>query len=116
MAILKGRSDKKYCNLKCKNAFSNPKYKERQKIFKPDEKQLQKNYAILKMFYPISEDEEYVPIKLLYQQGFNPRYYIGTLKLNATGGNVYIVYDYAFLCDKESSIKIFHNEGGFRNI
>lgn len=115
-SILKGRSDKKYCNLKCKNSYNNPIYRERQKIFKLEEKKLHKNRAALKMFYELSQDEKFIQIRPLFQEGFDPKYYIGTLRLNDTGETIYLVYDYAFLYDEELEIKIFYNEGGFYDI
>jgi hypothetical protein len=114
--ILKGRADKKFCNIKCKNDYHNSINRELQKIFKPDEKKLRKNHSVLKMFYELSHGEEFIQIRPLYQEGFYPRYYIGTMKLNATGEIVYLVYDYAFLYDQKLGIKIFYYEGGFYNI
>ena len=113
---LKGRSDKKYCNTTCKNAYSNPKYRERQKIFKHDEKQLHKNHEVLQMFYELSYGEEFIQIRPLYQQGFDPRFYIGTLDSKNAEETVYIIFDFAFLFDKKFGIKIFYDKGGFHNI
>jgi hypothetical protein len=114
-SILKGRSDKLFCNLKCKNAYNNLINRNREKIFKPYGKKLHKNYKALRMFYEFSQDEVFIQIRPLFQQGFDPCFYIGTLKLNDTGEIIYLVYDYAFLYDKELGIKIFYNEGGFYN-
>lgn len=112
-SILKGRSDKKFCNIECKNAYNNPIYRERQKIFKPVEKELHKNHAALEMFYELSHGEKFIQIRPLFQQGFDPRFYIGTMKLSAAGEFVYLVYNYSFLYDQKLGIKIFYHEGGF---
>jgi hypothetical protein len=114
--ILKGRSDKKFCNLKCKNAYNNPIYREQQKVFIEDEKRLHKNRAVLKKFYEFSNGEEFIQIRPLYQQGFDPRFYTGTLDSKNAEGNVYIIYDYAFLFDQKQGIIIFYDKGGFHNI
>jgi len=115
-SILKGRSDKKYCNLKCKNAYSNPINREREKIFKSDEKKLHKNHETLKMFYELSHGEVFIQIRPLYQQGFDPRFYTGTLDSKNAEGTVYIIYDYAFLYDQKQGIIVFYDKGGFHNI
>ena len=114
--ILKGRSDKKFCNIKCKNDYHNPINRKQNLIFKRDQDKLHKNHKALKMFYDLSQDEVFIQIRPLFQQGFDPCFYIGTLKLNDTGEIIYLVYDHAFLYDKELGIKIFYNEGGFYNI
>jgi len=114
--ILEGRSDKKFCNVKCKNDYNNPRNREREQKFKHDKYKLRKNHKALKMYYELSMDEAFIQIRPLYQQGFDPCFYIGTLKLNDTGEIIYLVYDYAFLYDEKSGIKIFYNEGGFHDI
>jgi hypothetical protein len=115
-AIIIGRSDKKFCCLKCKNSHNNQINRERAKVFKLDEKMLHKNHGVLKMFYELSEDEKFIDINPLFRQGFDPRYYIGILNVIATGETLYIVYDYGFIYDQKFGLKIFHNEGGFFNI
>jgi hypothetical protein len=113
--VIKGRSDKKFCSLKCKNSYNNQINRDREKVFDLYEKRLHKNHGVLKMFYELSKDEKFIQITPLYQYGFNPRYYIGTMKYIPTGEIVHIVYDYAFLYDPKQEIKIFYHEGGFHN-
>jgi hypothetical protein len=114
-SILKGRSDKKFCNIDCKNSYNNPINRERERTFKVTEKRLRKNHSALKMFYEFSQDEKFLPIKQLYQQGFDPQFYTGTFTLNDSGETVYMVYDFAFLIDQKLGIKIYNDEKFFRD-
>lgn len=115
-SFLRGRSDKKFCSLKCKNAFNNQINGERESRFKNDEKQMRKNWTVLDMFYKNSEGKEFIPIIPLYQQGFDPKYFCGTVWLKGSGETVYISYNYAFLIDHSKGIKIFYKDGGFHTI
>ena len=114
--ILKGRSDKKFCNTKCKNDYHNLINRKQELIFKHDKSNLQKNYKALKMYYEHSKGKDFIQIRPLLQEGFDPRFYIGTMILKNTGETVYLVYDYAFFYDQKLGIKIFYQDGGFHNI
>ena len=50
-AVLKGRSDKKFCNPDHKNKFHNPRNRVKNQVFKDLDKKLHKNNAVLAQFY-----------------------------------------------------------------
>ena len=114
--ILHGRSDKKFCNLKCKNAYNNARHRKRKNIFSHDDDQMHKNWDVLHKYFEDSKGERFLKIIPLYRQGFNPKFYCGTLIVTETGETVYIIYNYAFTLDKSEQIKIFYKDGGFHNI
>jgi len=115
-SILKGRSDKKFCNTDCKNAFHNPLNRERQLKLKNDDRILHHNHKVLCRFYEHSKGEEFIPLRPLLQEGFDPQFFIGTMKTRDSGETVYIVYNSAFSYDKKNGIKIYCNERSFHHI
>jgi len=115
LILIKGRSDKKFCGPKCKSAFNNAIYRERHKVFYGVDKTLHKNYTILKMFYEKSRGEIFIPIKELYQQGFNPHIFTGIMISKNAEEKLYILYDYGYVRDRDQSIKILFKDGGFHN-
>ena len=100
--ILKGRSDKKFCNLKCKNNYHNPINRTREQIFRQDDSKLHSNHRVLREFYEYSKGEKFIPLRPMLMEGFNPRFFVGNLKSNETGEKAYIVYDYAFISDNKN--------------
>jgi hypothetical protein len=115
-SILKGRSDKKFCDISCKNAFHNPLNRNLQQKFKNDDRKLHNNYQVLYRFYEHSKGLEFIQLRPLLQEGFDPRFFVGTMRARDTGETVYIVYNYAFYCNQNSGIKIYFNERSFHPI
>ncbi len=114
-SILQGRTDKKYCSLKCKNAWHNAINKQNNMAFKSLDSLLHRNRMILKEFFDESQGINYIPLIKLYQKGFCPAIHVGHIKVNETGEWFKVVYDYAFLINEVSQIKIHHKNGGFHN-
>ena len=115
-AYLKGRSDKKFCSLKCKNAWHNAQNKQKNLKFKYADIQMHKNWVALDKYYNMSQGTNFISIILLYQQGFNPEFYNGNVTINETGEKLYVVYDYGFIINQESKIKIYYYDWGFNKI
>ena len=114
--ILYGRSDKKFCDLKCKNAWHNAINKQNNMACKSFNSLLQRNRIILREFFEESQGTNYVPLIKLYQKGFSPNINAGHVKGSETGEWLTVVYDYAFVIIKETQIKIYYKNGGFHNI
>ena len=113
--LLSGRSDKRFCSLKCKNAWHNHRNRENNMAYKTIDKQLHLNRVILKDFYEESQGMKFIPLVNLYQRGFNPISYNGNVTVNETSERLFVVYDYAFIINDSTQIKIYHNDGGFYN-
>ena len=115
-SILHGRSDKKFCDLKCKNAWHNAKNREHNLKFKSVDMDLHRNRKILALFFPMSRGEKYISILPLKEQGFKPDSFNGTMTSSSTNETYYILYDYAFRYEPSMGIKIIQYHGGIHKI
>lgn len=108
-AIIKGRSDKRFCSPKCKSIDQYEKRQKNEKFFLKVERQLRVNRKILKRFNKsgfttIRSDE-------LQKEGFDPNFFTHYWKNQK--GNVYLfVYEYGFLkiADKEKYLLVIWQE------
>jgi hypothetical protein len=107
MSYVKGRSDKKFCSLHCKNAFNNLRYRRQNEIFRPTDKYLHNNWKILDELYPLSKGIKYIQSLLLTIKAFKPAYYTCIDKKSIPGQTKYLVYDYAFIYDEKQGVIIF---------
>ncbi len=106
--LLTGRLDRKFCSLRCKNAWHNATTKEKQLIFNPVDFIYHRNREVLKTFYHYSQGIRYYPIDRLLSRGFDLEYYHRIiLSQRGEGENHYIVYDFAYAYDYSRGIKIF---------
>jgi hypothetical protein len=91
---LKGRSDKRYCNDDCRNAFFNERKKDEQKEVRAIDLALKKNRRILQAMLGLFKTK-IVEEKSLLQKGFLFKYtthqYISSGK-----GTYHFVYDYGY--------------------
>ncbi|MCC4212296.1 hypothetical protein [Leeuwenhoekiella parthenopeia] len=91
---LKGRTDKKFCSIKCKSIQQYEKRREKDVFFLEVDRQLKLNRKILKA-HNRSGYTTLAKIEL-QSEGFNPRFFTHYWK--NTQGDVYLfVYDYGFL-------------------
>jgi len=93
-ALVKGRSDKKFCSKKCKSI---EQYESRQKtevFYLQVDRQLKVNRRILKKY----NKSGYTVIRKsqLIEEGFNPKYFTHYWK-NKKGEVYLFVYEYGFL-------------------
>jgi hypothetical protein len=107
MSFVKGRSDKKFCSLHCKNAFNNRRYKRQYAIFKDADKYLHNNWKILDELYPASKGQKYIDPFILTSRAFKPAYNMGSDRKSIPGKTKYLIYDYAFIFEKELGVLIF---------
>ncbi|KAA2219914.1 hypothetical protein F0361_10100 [Maribacter flavus] len=93
--ILKGRSDKKYCNLHCKSAYQYEKSKNLpERFFDKVDNQLRLNRKILKEFN--KGGKVTVRKELLTDVGFNDRYHTHIWR-NQKGDVYQFIYEYGYL-------------------
>lgn len=91
---IKGRSDKKFCSVKCKSIDQYGRRQEKERFFFEVEKQLKVNRKILKKHNLAG----YTTIRkaTLLEEGFNPKFFTHYWK-NQKGDVYLFVYEYGFL-------------------
>ena len=115
-SYLKGRSDRKFCSLKCKNNWHNTKNSQNSRLFRTVDNQLHKNREILREHYDLTGGAGFVPVLPLYRQGFIQDFFTGSIYLDETGEKFSVVYDFAFLVNHQNEIKILHAKEGFQSV
>ena len=99
---LKGRQDKKYCSIKCKNALYYQNRIQHESFFFQVEKHLKTNRKILKHY----NKEGYTTLRKekLLAAGFNPRFFTHYWK-NQKGQAYLFCYEYGFMEIDQQRIK-----------
>ncbi|WP_156306847.1 hypothetical protein [Sphingobacterium endophyticum] len=92
---LRGRTDKRFCNDSCRNAFNNRINSKENNILKIINKQLKKNRKILKQF--LADEKMYkINTHKLLTEGYSFSYH--THRITTAKGHEYIFcYEYGFL-------------------
>jgi predicted nucleic acid-binding Zn ribbon protein len=92
--IIKGRSDKKFCDHLCRNAYNNNRKKELEKYIIQINSELRKNRRILKDFSPVGKTT--IRSNYLKDSGFN--FNLQTNTFTTKNNNTYkFCYDYGYL-------------------
>ena len=105
-AILKGRIDKKYCDVQCRSQFHNQRQGQFEYIFRIMNKQLRKNRSILSYFCPSGKAT--IRREAAEELGFDPTTF--THVFSFSKGSYFFCYDYGFLPIKEKNIEKIKNE------
>ena len=100
-AILKGRIDKKYCDVQCRSQFHNQRQGQFEYIFRIMNKQLRKNRRILSYFCPSGKAT--IRREAAEELGFDPTTF--THVFSFSKGSYFFCYDYGFLPIKEKNIE-----------
>lgn len=103
---IKGRSDKKFCSLKCKNDYNNRINKGKNRVFMSYEKPLRRIRNILANHHSSLTEIMGINIDELYEEGFKKDYITSTGFNNKTRENLSWVYDYGYSIN-DNTIKIF---------
>lgn len=94
---MKGRSDKKFCSIQCKNHYHRDLRQGMRPIVKEVDKILHRNYAILtELRRERKEVKLMIPKLELEKRGFKFNYYTGSY-LNAQKKTYYYVYDFQWM-------------------
>jgi hypothetical protein len=98
---LKGRSDKKFCDLHCKSSYHYKKsLEEETRFYNKVDNQLRLNRKILKHYNKAGKSV--IRTEVLKKEGFNPKFFTHYWKNNK--GDVYLfVYEYGFLKRNENN-------------
>jgi hypothetical protein len=97
--VLRGRSDKKFCDDNCRNAYNNQLKKDEDKAYRKIDKSLKKNRRILKQILGESKTRS-VTEKQLLQKGFEFRHHTHHF-LTRNGDEYLFCYDYGWLPRKD---------------
>jgi hypothetical protein len=102
--LLKGRSDKRYCDDGCRTAFFNEQKKEEHGEIKIIDLTLKKNRRILKTMLGESKTKS-VGEKQLLVKGFNFKYCTHVFK-NPSGDEYHFCYDYGYRPTRDNKFMI----------
>lgn len=102
--LMKGRTDKRYCSIQCKNAFNNVR-RTAEYPFVTDA-QLHRNRSILKHFLDEDATTEVVSRKVLEHAGFRFDLFTGMGK-RLDGSMAFRLYEYDWIETADHVIKIY---------
>ena len=107
--IITGRTDKVFCDDKCRNNFYYKFNSEQKTFIRSVNKKLLKNRGILRAINPSGRTS--VPKHYLEEQGFDFSFFTG-IHITKKGRPYYLVYDQAFSFDDDDrvSLVVFYNE------
>lgn len=92
---LQGRSDKKFCDVYCRNSFNNEKLRERTNIMRNIEHALRRNRKILEGMCVANKQLTHSE---MLNKGFDFKY------MTHQSDNLYCVYDFAYMIGKGNMI------------
>lgn len=109
LACFKGRSDKKFCSIRCKNTWHAEQQQTMRNVMAEIDAHLHQNRKILEILMGNATKIE-LDVHILTQTGFRYEYHTGTHLNNA--GNFYrIVYDYKWMDVSDQKILILRIMG-----
>lgn len=94
-AVIRGRSDKKYCGDGCRNAYHNSQNSPSNALVRNTNRILKKNYRILKKV-PLEKGKGKISKRHLVQQGFIFELFTSVYKTQQ-GSDYFFVYDLGYL-------------------
>ncbi len=105
--VLKGRTDKRFCDANCRSAWHNANTNPGETEIKKINKILRKNRSLLRFFSP--EGKTTIKKDLLGKSGFRFKYL--TQVYTTKAGNTYrLCYDYGYLILEEDKVLIIKKQ------
>ena len=101
---LYGRTDKKFCNNHCRNAWNNKRNSDSNNFMRNVNNILRKNRRILFEF--IEKEKTKIPKKDLILKGFNFDYFTNLHELD-TGEKKYLVYEAGVINRLDEKVEVF---------
>lgn len=102
--VLKGRADKQFCDIICKNAYHNADLADGEKIYKRVLKILRKNRNVLKAVLGEKSSIE-IEMEKLIAQGFDNDYLTHS-KESTPGKRYYYCFDYGYRMEPNGKAKV----------
>ncbi len=94
---MKGRSDKKFCSINCKNQFHRDLKEQTNSVVQEIDEILHRNYEICIKLMKMEKNKKIsFPRLTLEKMGFNFNYYTSTY-VNSQKKQLHYVYDYAWM-------------------
>lgn len=100
---LKGRCDKKFCGIPCKNAYHAGLKRSSAPPFEAIDAILHRNYLLLAQYVPNSKDQCSLAGQKLAEEGFQSPYCTGIFE-NKKKQMFYLLYDIAWRYQKDNDI------------
>jgi predicted nucleic acid-binding Zn ribbon protein len=94
--LLRGRTDKKYCDDQCRNSFNNQLRAERNTPVRNINNWLLKNRRILEQVFIQTKEVSVISRSRLEQMGFRFKYHTHSFT-NKKGNTYYYCYEYGYL-------------------
>lgn len=105
-----GRSDKKYCNVYCRNQYNNNKLNTEKQIHKAIHLILKRNWNILKNLTLQQPNPTKVHFHSMLNEGFNKHFFTHAILED----KIFFCYDYSFsFCDDPLWVMITHHKKVF---
>ncbi|MDX1407876.1 MAG: hypothetical protein R3330_07075 [Saprospiraceae bacterium] len=105
-APLRGRRDKKYCSLSCKNAYHTRRRIEQQPVVATIDRLLHRNREILVELWEEAQNRKFiVPRSRLQRKGFKFRHFTSTY-VNKAGKLYHYVYDFSWMAFSSGDILV----------
>ncbi len=102
---LRGRSDKKFCDASCRNAFNNQLDHSVALVIKTINYALRRNRNILAELFQLAGDKGIIPTAVLQYKGFQFQYHTEILQPNSPAP-IFISYDFGYQSHSDGQIKI----------
>ena len=107
--FIRGRTDKKFCNLRCKNKYHQiMRLKNRQQTWRIDQFLHRNRTIMIELFRKTDDLKIFVPKTLLYKMGFKFDYYSGSY-INNKGKTLYLIYDFAWMTFSSQDVLLRRN-------
>ncbi len=104
--LIKGRSDKKFCAITCKNDYHKMNKKQKDTTVQQIDNILHNNHTILKLLTTSAKSKKIkIPKLILDRAGFNFGYFTG-IYLNTKGKTYHYVYDFAWMKFSDQEVLI----------
>ena len=103
-----GRADKKFCSIKCKNAFHRDLKLKSKSVITAIDQILPRNHAICQELLELAKTKKLMTSRLkMEKMGFNFNYYTGTY-LNHQNKTYHYIYDYTWMEFSNQEVMIIH--------
>lgn len=103
---IKGRTDKKFCNDSCRNAFHNETHRQQNNIMRTITNSLRRNRKIIRELLGDNNTTS-VHKEQLLNNGFQKAYHTEVL-VNRKGSRIYFCFEYGYQAMPDNTIRLFH--------
>lgn len=102
---MRGRSDKRFCNVECKNKYHNENSTEAGKTYKRVLKILTRNRNILKEVLG-GKSTEKITMEKLEGKGYERDYFTHVKEVGLKKRKYYYLFDYGYRIEEDGSLKV----------